>query len=502
MTAYPPMNSDNITSGSKIVFFSKDFRRLFMVCMKMLFRKSTRKRFAFLVLSFLFIIGFNSHSYIKKYHMTEIQKREILDEKAFKVFFLRFKTAGDLNSFLQNHMKELHDYGAFIMEDQFIYQNNLYIPFYSPDQSNVGRYTDDAPVIRLFYHLFGINEIAEKYSLKETQARSSRKVKNIYINHNGNLVDEKTLTERHRNLQRDLFDIAYMLRDNMTGKRIDVYNLIADSIISNIKMIPPSDGHAVNPYFSRVECVIPVNVINILAGINIDNATDIIELGGSIRSEGDMITVPEPYLNTPEEHAAGPVFKGLNIYPRYLPLVTLDILKPDWNWMLYQDIRLKKDLMGYLNKLHSKGHYMYSYEKQYIMKEKVEKINREIRFNHIQFYLTDLSMGIVFPFIISLFAFIYLKGELAFILMYKNRIREILAVFWLMPVSLMIMVKAILLSTHLIYYSSLNIYIPAFVIVPLGITVLIDSMLFIPVNRYCFSPFTGNLLSLYNLNRG
>ena len=53
----------------------KDFRKLLIVCLKMLFRKTTRKRFIFLVVAFMLMIGFNTYSYVMRFHKTEIQKK-------------------------------------------------------------------------------------------------------------------------------------------------------------------------------------------------------------------------------------------------------------------------------------------------------------------------------------------------------------------------------------------------------------------------------------------
>ena len=69
----------------------------------MLFRKTTRKRFVFLVLAFIFMMGFNSYSYVMRFHKTESQKKEVLDEDAFKMFFLRTRSRGDCAKFLNKY---------------------------------------------------------------------------------------------------------------------------------------------------------------------------------------------------------------------------------------------------------------------------------------------------------------------------------------------------------------------------------------------------------------
>ncbi len=192
----------------------------------------------------------------------------------------------------------------------------------------------------------------------------------------------------------------------------------------------------------------------------------------------------------------------MDIYPRYIPIYAPNLLKPKWNWLLYEDIDLRTDFMDYIKKLHFKGNYMFSYEKSHIIEDKVKKINDDIYSNHIFFYLTDMSIGIAFPFMISLFAFIHLKTEISFLLMFKNRIRELLFIFWLLPVFLMLIVKGGILTGYLIYLLSLGYDTSTYLVFPLSITFIIASILFYPVNRWCFSQFTGDKLNLYALHKG
>ncbi|MDP3283940.1 MAG: hypothetical protein Q8M56_05895, partial [Desulfobacterales bacterium] len=82
------------------MLFNRDFRILQVVCLKMLFRKSTRKRFVCLVVTFLFLMGFNTYSYVMTFIKTESLKKEVLDEKAFRFFFIRQRTPDDFEKFL------------------------------------------------------------------------------------------------------------------------------------------------------------------------------------------------------------------------------------------------------------------------------------------------------------------------------------------------------------------------------------------------------------------
>jgi len=113
------------------MLFKPDFWKLLGVCLKMLFRKSTRKRFLCLVAAFLFIMGFNTHSYIKKFQDAEIRKLQTLEEKAFDVFFLRFRTKTDYLKFRQHQVPELGRLEAVPLNMAFIYQNNLFIEYHA-----------------------------------------------------------------------------------------------------------------------------------------------------------------------------------------------------------------------------------------------------------------------------------------------------------------------------------------------------------------------------------
>jgi len=124
------------------------------------------------------------------------------------------------------------------------------------------------------------------------------------------------------------------------------------------------------------------------------------------------------------------------------------------------------------------------------------------RSNHIHFYLTDLSLGIAFPFMMSLFTFIHLKTEIAFLLMFKNRINVLLFIFWLLPVSLMLLIKGGILSAYLLCLLLSGFGLVAHLILPLSISFLVASTAFWSINKWCFREFTGNSLNLSVLHKG
>ena len=478
----------------------KDFRKLLIVCLKMLFRKTTRKRFIFLVMAFMLMMGFNTYSYVMRFHKTEFQKRDILNEKAFKLFFLRTRTSADCARFLEQNEKRFMDFGSEIVREAFIYQNNLYIHLRRPSESMLN---DGDRAIGLLYDLFNIQRVSETFFLNPSDTGYEVNVRANYFDHNGVWLSEDTLRVRHKGLRQDLLDIADMIREGLSGKRLEIYNSLKTTIIDNIKRVPLQENYEPNPYLSRVENLIPMNFLYILTNIREDNSTDIMDLGESVRYQGDgSIETAGSYMDIPSQYKNKPLYHDMAIYPRYIPVYAPELLSPRWNWLLYEDIYINSDFMEYIEKLHFNGNYMFSYEKSHIIEDKVKKINDDIYSNHIFFYMTDLSVGIAFPFMISLFAFIHLKTEISFLLMFKNRIRELLFIFWLMPVILMLIVKGGILTGYLIYLHSLDYGTSAYIVFSLLITFALASIAFYPINRWCFSQFTGEKINLYALHKG
>ena len=478
----------------------KDFHKLLIVCLKMLFRKTTRKRFIFLVVAFMLMMGFNTYSYVMRFHKTEIQKKDMLNEKAFKLFFLRTRTSADCARFLVRNEKRFLDYDSEIVKDAFIYQNNLYIHLFPSSEDPL---TDGNRTLDLLYDLFNIRKMREAFFLDTRDMGYEIRIRANYFDHNGAWLSDDILRARHKSLRQDLIDIADMIREGQAGKRLEVYNSLKRTVIDNIKRIPLEEGYEPNPYLSRVEAVIPTNFLYILTHVREDNSTDIIDLGESVRYEEDnSIITMRSYADIPSRYKDRLLYHDMEIYPRYIPIYAPNLLRSRWNWLLYEDIDFNSDFMDFIKKLHFKGNYMFSYEKSHIIEDKVRKTNDDIYSNHIFFYLTDLSIGIAFPFMISLFAFIHLKTEISFLLMFKNRIRELLFIFWLMPVFLMLIVKGGILTGYLIYLFSMGYGTSAYIICSLLITFMLASIVFYPINRWCFSQFTGNKLNLYALHKG
>ena len=467
----------------------------------MLFRKTTRKRFICLVAAFLFMMGLNTYSYIKRFQKTEIQKQELLGEKAFKVFFIRIRTRNDCSRFLHLNTKTIRSLGADIVNEAFIYQNNLYIHLFPLiKKSPEGRKES----LDLLYGLFNIHEVFQDLFLRDQCRKYEIRIRSAYFDYNGTGLNADIIRSREKSLKQDILDIADMIREDVTGIRIDAFNSVKRAVVDHLKRVAPLNiHHEPNPYLSRVESIIPMNFLHILINVSRDRTTDVFDLAESVKKiDENTIEVPEAYLDVPPAYRDRPFYRDISIYPRYIPLYTPNLITQRWNWLLYQDLEVKWDLMDFIDQLHFRGHYLFSYEKSHIIKDKVKEINDDIRTNNIHFYLSDLSMGIAFPFMISLFAFIHLKTEIAFLLMFKNRIRELLFIFWLLPVSLMLLTKIGVLAFHFLSLLLKARDFSVYIVFPLSITFLLASIAFFPINRWCFSPFTGQKLNLYALHKG
>lgn len=474
-----------------------------VVCLKMLFRRSTRKRFVCLVIVFLCMMAFNTFSYVLKFHKTEQQKGDVLEEKAFKVFFLRSRTKNASLRFISLHQEKLQEHGSVIVKKAFIYQNNLYINLFTPSQSRQNNEGEERGALNLLYGLFNFSNASQNFYLGGPKSGENVKIRNIYFDHNGAGLGEDIIAERHKRLKQDLTDIADMIREVIRGRRIDVFNSIKETIFHDIRRIPLNKGYKLNPYLSRVESIVPMNFLHILMNIRYDNTTDVMDLAESVKYGEDVtIETDSSFLHMPSVYTDKVMYGDIDIFPRYFPLYVPEILKTKWNWLLYQNVDLRMDFLDYIDQLHFKGYYMFSYEKSNILKEFVKKINDDIRSNHMHFYLTDLSMGIVFPFMISLFAFIHLKTEIAFLLMFKNRIRELLFIFWLIPVFLMFFVKGGILASYILFLMGKGPGLSGYIVFPLSLTFLCASMVFYPINRWCFCQFTGDSLNLYAIHKG
>jgi len=488
------------------MLLGKDFWKLMAICLKMLFRKSTRRRFICLVGVFLFTMAFNTWGYIRQFNESEIRRAEVLSEKAFQVFFLRLRTNSEYMRFARSYQKALANLGAGIIESAFIYQNNLFIHFGPIHHENKDLKETAGKKIDSLYRIFGIKGVVHDYALDDGNDKLKVKVNNIVINHNGKGLTREIARSREVDLKRDLADAADIIRGNKSGRRLMVFNELALRIRETVSIVSTESGGETNPYVSRVALIVPMNLLHLLTNLARDNTTDIIDFSESVEPEnGSILRVEKRYLKVPAKDPFGVMYGNIDLYPRYLSVHMPVLLSSKWHWLLYKGLEINDGFMDLIERLHFKGHYLFSYEKSQIIRERIEKINTDIRANHIHFYLTDLLMSIAFPFMVSLFAFVHLKSEFAFMLMFKNRIRELLAVFWLLPLLMMLTMKSGLLAAQLFLPQAVGeIGAPDAwaMVLPMTLSFLAVSAFFYPVNRWCFSPFTGNRLNLALLHKG
>jgi len=485
------------------MIFTQDFRKLLVVCLKMLFRKTTRKRFVCLILAFLFIIGFNTYSYVRQYLKTEIAKNNIISENAFKVFFVRMRTQGNCLAFLNKHSMKLNELGSQLVMDAFIYQNNLFIQFQPDINGNTKIEATSNGARKLLCGLFKIDDQIQSFYIESDSQEDSVQIWNIYVDYNGIGLSPEMIKTRHTALLGDLSDITDMIKGSLGRSRAEVVYTVRDTLFREIHSAYRGKREDPNPYLSRVESIVPLNFLNILSHIASDNTTDIIDLAESVQYKEDSIIETERgYLEIPDPYKESLIYGDINVYPRYIPLYIPELLTQNWNWWLYYNIRMKEAFTDYLEKLQFMGSYLFSYEKLKILKEKVRIINEDIHANHMRFYMTDLTLGIAFPFMMSLFAFIHLKTELAFLLMFKNRIRELLFIFWMLPVMLMFFVKVGILSGYLLLVGPEGISMIQGIFLPLTICFIVASLVFYPMNRWCFNQLIGDNINLYALHKG
>ena len=182
-------------------------------------------------------MGFNTCSYVNKFHKTEVRKKEVLNEKAFKVFFLRMRTKNTFERYFVQHYKKLQNLGADIVKKAFIYQNNLFIHFFEPDEYSDEDRTVESRAMNLLYQMYHIQAFAHTYYVEDNQKEDYQKVRNNYIDFNGARLSADVIAGRHTALKFDLLDIADMIRENIWDKRIEVYNSIKKSIVNHMERL-------------------------------------------------------------------------------------------------------------------------------------------------------------------------------------------------------------------------------------------------------------------------
>jgi len=86
-------------------------------------------------------------------------------------------------------------------------------------------------------------------------------------------------------------------------------------------------------------------------------------------------------------------------------------------------------------------------------------------------------------------------------LMFRNRIRQLLRIFWLLPLALILAVKLVVIAFFWLRPDTTAAMLQV-ILLPPAVSFAAAAVVFYPVNRWCFGPFTGYRLNLYSLHRG
>ena len=112
------------------------------------------------------MMGFNTFSYVNKFHKAEMLQKEILNQKAFKVFFVRMRSQNSFGRFLARHSRKLRHLGAEIVKQAFIYQNNLFIHFFAPSAASHPDSSGNKYAIKLLYSVYHIQSFVDDFFVK------------------------------------------------------------------------------------------------------------------------------------------------------------------------------------------------------------------------------------------------------------------------------------------------------------------------------------------------
>jgi hypothetical protein len=458
----------------------------------MLFRKSLRVQFVLLITGFSLLMGLSTINYFKDYRDIGIKKQEILNEPSFKFFFLYSLEKETYSDLLKD--KEI---APLVMADVFVHMDNIYISF------------DLQPTnkpLQQMYEMLGISNIVKDFFPNEAK---KYKVKTEYIDYNGKYLSDSLRQGRRKKLFKVIEErlIDYSLRDNIAIPTVErVFNDMYPRIFKGIREIKYQDN--TNTFLSRINHIIPVNIFRPFVYMSILDGTEIRKYKPKIVSETDKVVFVE--LNEKIYKNYQDKIKGIeenmftNWFMRYTPIYKPDFIyaknlfeHPFFDMILNVKGLETDSLKDKLHDYNSKGHYLFSYEKLAFIEKEVKEINQRLKKNIIRFFWYDFFIGLIFCYSISLFSYIYLKKEIAFLIFHKNAIRQILSVFYLIPIIAFISIK---IACYLLVYG----FNPAigFPIAILGITLILIALVFLIFHIMCYHNVLNKDLKLINLFKG
>jgi len=477
----------------------KSFFELSNVYLRMLFRPSIRFRLIFLILCFIGMISYNIYSHFEHVIRINNEQNEILKENAFKVFFISSLEKDNYHELIQelkiklNSLKE--NFQDCFLFDIFIYKKNLYINILK-GSSDIMTKSDS---LKLLYKLFGLEEFVDLFNKSNiNQNNTNSKFKNInkiYYDYNGKDINKKIKKYRISQFKRDSnFFLSNLISYYDNYEKKDIYI----EYLEYIKDIQPIHNNKdINIYFSGVELIIPKIFLNLYINLfkNIKKLS-VNQMRNEFSNDNasKSIQVKKKYTNLVEDIN---VFNSL--FPRYTPLYFKNFITLQQG-NIYEfyvpKLYYNQELLSYIKELHNRGYYLFSYEKLNTIEYKVNKNTREFKEAQKHFFIIDMIISIIFPFMISFFTFIYLKKEMAFMQFFKNNLKTILWIFYLLPLMIMFFTKFIL---YLIVFKCTFVF---HIIVPLILSSFIVMIIFWFINRWCFKEFLDNDILLYAIFKG
>jgi len=457
------------------------------VCLSMLFRPSIRSRLIFLIIGFVLMMTYNLYSHFNNVKKLRNDQIEILTEDAYKVFFISSLEIADYNDLVDKLEKKdlFNKYKSSIIKGAFIHKKNLFIDILTPDKKND---SDDSP-IKILYRLFGMSKFADSFYDTNNTDDFEINIKKDYFDHNGIKINKSEQKIRLDKCQEDIRFFLASIRINSSNKK-RIYDAQERKILD---LSPVHNTKEINPFFSEVEIVIPINIINFLINIKELNKNQIRD--ALIETDdNNLLKVQKEYLEPPED-----LSKMDNLMPRYIPLFCKEFIykkNKNINRFFIPQLEYQNELMKFLKELQYLGNYLFSFEKLSIIEYKINKLNSDIYKAQINFFIVDIIIGIVFPFMISFFAFIYLKKEMAFMQFFKNNLKTILGIFYFFPLCIMFVIKFIM------YICFFNLNIVDHLVYPILISFIFVSIIFWRVNRWCFKEYLTDSLSLYAIFKG
>jgi len=461
---------------------------IFIICQKMLFRRSIRYRLIWLIVGFLSIIGFNIYQHFEKINTINKKTVELLNNDAFKFFFifsLEKKDYYALNKKLSNSFPD----HITVLSDIFIYKKNLYLDLI-PIKENTKR----QKALHHMYSMFSIKDYVNQFYSIDSGNKRDAFIHKSYIDYNGKMIATERLEKRKGKMNDTIRFFTDTLSEKLGREQKAALAKKQSVFFDSIRIQHKGN---INPFLSKIEMIIPFNIFYILGNIS-NQPLNIISNALTPISE-DQYKIKKKYVHVlPEnEYLYKMAFDSLR--PKYSAIFIKHFIyrNTDYiNTFFLPTLSYKNDIMNFLRELQFKGNYLFSFEKLHVIKHNVDTINSEITHAQLSFSIIDFFMSLIFSFMMSFFSFIYLKKEISFILFYKNRIRQIIHIFYISPILLILIIKLLL---YLYFFKFVFVNHVVFSLISSYIIVI---TLFWFINQWCFKEFISDQLNLYSIYKG